>query len=118
MPVLTRTVPAFVRIRPTVQRFAPDALFFGRPMSDANLLQTLIQVANRHAVRTDHFAQMQLLRFWEEELAKPRNADSKRLLRHGFKMCIRNAMMTESSRRSSGGSELATGASSNSASVC
>jgi len=71
-------------------------------MSDANLLQTLIQVANWHAVRTDHSAQMQLLRFWEDELAKPRNADPKRLLRHGFKMysqCDEDGIIQEIFRR-------------------
>jgi hypothetical protein len=38
--------------------------------------------ANQAAAST----QLELLRYWTEELAKPRNADPKRLLRHGFKV--------------------------------
>jgi hypothetical protein len=30
--------------------------------------------------------QLELLRYWEGELAKPRHADPKRLLRYGFKV--------------------------------
>jgi hypothetical protein len=34
-----------------------------------------------------HYAmQLQVQRAWDEEVAKPRNADSRRLLRHGFKV--------------------------------
>src|SRR6516225_6330386 len=55
-------------------------------MSDANFLQTLVQLNNFHAARTDQGIQMQLHRFWADELAKPSNADPKRLLRYGFKV--------------------------------
>ena len=55
-------------------------------MSDANFLQTLVPLNNFHAARTDQGIQMQLHRFWADELAKPRNADPKRLLRYGFKV--------------------------------
>src|SRR6516162_10964556 len=51
------------------------------PMSD--LLQKLVQLTDLQATHTVQLTQMQLLRFWEDELAKPRNADSKRLLRYG-----------------------------------
>ena len=38
--------------------------------------------ANQSAAGT----QINLLRYWAEELAKPRNAEPKRLLRYGFKV--------------------------------
>ena len=38
-----------------------------------------------------HYAmQLQVQRAWDEEMAKPRNADPKRLLRHGFKVYSQN----------------------------
>jgi hypothetical protein len=77
-------------------------------MSDVNLLQSLLQLAHHDALQTDRAMQMQLLRYWDDELAKPRNADPKRLLRHATK--------TESFKRYSGGSETETGFSSSSAS--
>jgi hypothetical protein len=46
----------------------------------------LINVENFGALRLDHLAQMELLRSWDEELAKPRHANPKRLLRYGFKV--------------------------------
>src|ERR1700753_1215796 len=71
-------------------------------MSDANSLQSLVQITNHHAVRHDQGLQMQLLRFWADELAKPRNADPKRLLRHGFKVysqCDEDGIIQEIFRR-------------------
>jgi hypothetical protein len=71
-------------------------------MSDANLLQSLVQVTNFGAARTDHIAQMQLQRYWDDELAKPRNADPKRLLRYGFKVysqCDEDGIIQEIFRR-------------------
>jgi len=38
----------------------------------------------------DYVAQLQVLRAWEEEMAKPRHADPKRLLRYGFKTYAQN----------------------------
>jgi hypothetical protein len=39
----------------------------------------------------DHYrAQMEVLRAWDEEIAKPRHADPKRLLRYGFKVYSQN----------------------------
>lgn len=39
----------------------------------------------------DHYrAQMEAVRAWEEEIAKPRNADPRRLLRYGFKVYSQN----------------------------
>jgi hypothetical protein len=37
-----------------------------------------------------YLAQMQVLRAWDEEIAKPRNADPRRLLRYGFKIYAQN----------------------------
>src|SRR5215510_12346359 len=38
----------------------------------------------------DYAMQLQVLRAWEEEIAKPRHADPKRLLRYGFKLYAQN----------------------------
>ncbi|MBV9561088.1 MAG: hypothetical protein JOY90_11605 [Bradyrhizobium sp.] len=76
-------------------------------MSDANLLQSLVQISNYHALRSDQGLQMQLQRFWADELAKPRNADPKRLLRYGFKMysqCDEDGIIQEIFRRIGTGS--------------
>jgi hypothetical protein len=72
------------------------------PMSDANSLQTVIQTWNKQSTLTSHMTQMQLLRFWADELAKPRNADPKRLLRYGFKVysqCDEDGIIQEIFRR-------------------
>lgn len=59
-------------------------------MNDLNTLQQIVQlsqIGNRISV----FArQMELQRFWSEELAKPRCANPKRLLRYGFKIHSQN----------------------------
>ena len=71
-------------------------------MSDANLLQSLVQLTHHTAVHTERAVQIQLLRLWNEELAKPRNADPKRLLRYGFKVysqCDEDGILQEIFRR-------------------
>src|SRR4051812_30839967 len=40
--------------------------------------------------KADYALQLQVLRAWEEEIAKPRHADPRRLLRYGFKMYSQN----------------------------
>src|SRR6266705_1067179 len=40
--------------------------------------------------RNDYRLQLEVQRAWEAEMAKPRNADPKRLLRHGFKLYSQN----------------------------
>ena len=55
-------------------------------MSDSAALQQLAQLEAYNTLRSDHSRQMDLLRYWADELAKPRNADPKRLLRYGFKV--------------------------------
>jgi len=78
-------------------------------MSDANLLQSLVQAINYQASHTAHATQMQLLRFWSDELAKPRNADPKRLLRYGFKVysqCDEDGIIQEIFRRIGNGNRV------------
>jgi hypothetical protein len=54
-------------------------------MSD-QILQQIAQIAEYTARRTDQALQLDLARFWADEIARPRNAHPKRLLRHGFKV--------------------------------
>ena len=71
-------------------------------MSDANYLQTLIQIGNLQAHQTEDLRQIQLRRFWADEMATPRNADPKRLLRYGFKVysqCDEDGIIQEIFRR-------------------
>src|SRR5437660_3319492 len=44
----------------------------------------------REAVRGHYLAQMQVLRAWDAEIAKPRHADPKRLVRYGYKVYSQN----------------------------
>ena len=55
-------------------------------MSDSEALKQLVQLAGFNTSRLEHLGQMDLLRYWTNELAKPRYADPKRLLRYGFKV--------------------------------
>jgi hypothetical protein len=55
-------------------------------MSDSEALQQLVQLGRYGATRSDHVRQLELFRYWADELAKPRHADPKRLLRYGFKV--------------------------------
>jgi hypothetical protein len=57
-----------------------------KPMSDSEALQQLVQIGRYDTMRSDYVRQMDLLRYWADELAKPRHADPKRLLRYGFKV--------------------------------
>jgi hypothetical protein len=78
-------------------------------MSDANVLQSLVHLTSHGVARTEHAAQMQLLRFWDDELAKPRNADPKRLLRYGFKVysqCDEDGIIQEIFRRIGHGNRI------------
>ncbi len=71
-------------------------------MSDQNTLQQLAQVAGYSAVRSEHTIQLELARYWADEIAKPRNTDPKRLLRHGFKVfsqCDEDGIIQEIFRR-------------------
>ena len=55
-------------------------------MSDQNALHQLNQIAGYGATLSGHTLQMDLMRFRDSELDKPRHADPKRLLRYGFKV--------------------------------
>jgi hypothetical protein len=55
-------------------------------MTDAQALQPLIQVSQASWNLSLAARQIELARLWADELAKPRHADPKRLLRYGFKM--------------------------------
>ena len=56
------------------------------PMSDSEALQQLVQISRHNTIRSDDVRQMELLQYWADELAKPRHADPKRLLRYGFEI--------------------------------
>jgi hypothetical protein len=55
-------------------------------MPETDPLKQLAQLEGYNTIRSDHIRQMQLLRYWADELATPRYADPKRLLRYGFKI--------------------------------
>jgi hypothetical protein len=55
-------------------------------MSDANIPETLVRLSHVTAIRSEWATQIDIMRYWADELAKPRNADPKRLLRHGYKV--------------------------------
>jgi hypothetical protein len=60
-------------------------------MSDApSDLAQILALLEKQAERARYLAQMRVQRAWEEEMAKPRNADPKRLLRHGYKVYSQN----------------------------
>ena len=49
-------------------------------MTETDPLKQLAQLEGYNTIRSDHVRQMQLLRYWADELATPRHADPKRLL--------------------------------------
>jgi hypothetical protein len=55
-------------------------------MSDSEALKQLVQLAGFNTSRLEHLGQLDLLRYWTNELAMPRYANPKRLLRYGFKV--------------------------------
>ena len=80
-------------------------------MSDQNALllnqlvgrtDLLVQVARYSAGRLDQALQLDLARYWADELTKPRNADARRLVRFGFKVfsqCDEDGIIQEIFRR-------------------
>lgn len=50
----------------------------------------ILELLEKQAERSRYLAQMRVQRAWDEEIAKPRNADPKRLLRHGYKVYSQN----------------------------
>jgi len=57
---------------------------------DPQDLQELTSLLRRHVELSRYAAQMNVLAAWEREIAKPRNADPKRLGRHGYKVFSQN----------------------------
>ena len=55
-------------------------------MENSEVLKQLLNLEALHVRRWEHLAQFELLRYWSDELAKPRYDDRKRLLRYGFKV--------------------------------
>jgi hypothetical protein len=55
-------------------------------MIDANAFQQLIQIARINFDVSAHWRRMDVERYRTQELATPRYADPKRLVRHGFKV--------------------------------
>ncbi|HXW24710.1 MAG TPA: hypothetical protein VEK73_08185, partial [Xanthobacteraceae bacterium] len=50
----------------------------------------ILALLEREAVRARYLAQMEVQREWHEEIAKPRYAEPKRLVRHGYKVYSQN----------------------------
>jgi hypothetical protein len=59
------------------------------PVPDQTV-QELTMLLRRHAELSRYVAQMDVLAAWEREIAKPRNADPKRLTRYGYKVFSQN----------------------------
>jgi hypothetical protein len=59
-------------------------------MSDADLVRQLLAVARFTANVDSQRIKMEFARFWADEMAKPRYANPKRLLQHGFKVYSQN----------------------------
>jgi hypothetical protein len=57
---------------------------------DPRAEQRLIQMMDFQLSRDNFTLQMEVMRFWSEEIAKPRHADPKRLARYGFKTYCQN----------------------------
>src|SRR5579871_308380 len=71
-------------------------------MSDANIPEMLVRFNRVTAIRLEWATQIDVARLWNEEIAKPRNADPKRLLRHGYKVysqCDEDGIITEIFKR-------------------
>jgi hypothetical protein len=62
----------------------------GHKVSDAETLQEILRWIRIGAQRQMESLRIQFLQYWGEEMKKPRNADPKRLLRHGFKVYSQN----------------------------
>src|SRR5438128_9077381 len=50
----------------------------------------ILALLEHNAMRERYLAQMQVLRAWHEEIARPRHADPKRLVRCGYKVYSQN----------------------------
>jgi len=59
-------------------------------MTDQDTLQEILRWSRTSAQRQLESLRIEFLRYWEEELKKPRHADPRRLTRHGFKIYSQN----------------------------
>src|SRR5712692_7083734 len=60
-------------------------------MSDkASDTAQILALLHKQAEQSRYAMQMRVQRAWDDEIAKPRNADPKRLLRHGYKVYSQN----------------------------
>jgi hypothetical protein len=53
-------------------------------------MEEILELLEKQAERSRHLAQLRVQRAWDEEMAKPRNVDPKRLVRHGYKVYSQN----------------------------
>src|SRR5689334_21422346 len=60
------------------------------PPSDAALLSQLLSWTRFTANLDAERLKIEVAKFWSDEMAKPRHADPRRLLRHGFKIYSQN----------------------------
>src|SRR5215471_17621430 len=61
-----------------------------RNMDDNEIFRQLLRSTQNAALWRAETFKMEFLRYWSEEMAKPRYADPKRLLRYGFKVYSQN----------------------------
>jgi hypothetical protein len=62
-------------------------------MSDAppqSAIAQILALLQKQAEKARYMMELRVQRAWDEEMAKPRNADPKRLLRHGYKVYSQN----------------------------
>ena len=59
-------------------------------MSDPDVLRQLLGLSGHNAFLNEQRLKVEVLRYWTDELEKPRNAEPKRLLRYGFKTFSQN----------------------------
>src|SRR5262245_27350375 len=59
-------------------------------MTDSERIRQIAALLQSNADQARYLAQMEVLRAWSDEIAKPRNADPKRLIRYGFKVYSQN----------------------------
>ena len=60
-------------------------------MADAGSdTEQILALLKQQAEQSRYLAQLRVQRAWDEEMTKPRNADPKRLLRHGYKVYSQN----------------------------
>ena len=100
----------FVAIQDSLARQEEALCAFGKLLlanvkdtsAQAQALNKLVQHQSNSALRLDQLLQIGLLGAWSDELAKPRHADPKRLVRYGFKVysqCDEDGIIQEIFRR-------------------